>query len=94
MVQIGRKITKPVAYRDDGSPKPLYKQFHRNTIQRDLIDLGYYVDVDSRETVYEGYHVTKDNYPEGELPNPSGDLDQLRNDLMEFGYCLVENALS
>ncbi len=94
MVQIGKKINRRVGYVDDGKPKPLYTRYHRRPVQRDPIDQGYYVDVETNEPVLPGYHRTQGNYAPGELPEPSADLDQLRADLETFGYCLVANALS
>ena len=94
MVQIGRKITHQVGYTDDGSPKPLYTRYHKNTIQRDLIDEGYYFDLENFEAVRPGYHQTADNYQAAELPQTSSDLETLRRDLEKFGYCLVKDALA
>jgi ectoine hydroxylase-related dioxygenase (phytanoyl-CoA dioxygenase family) len=94
MVQIGRKITHKVGYIDDGKPKPLYTRYHRNTIQRDLIDQGYYVDVETGEPVKPDYYITKGNYSAADLPTPSTDIEQLRADMEEFGYCVVRDALS
>ncbi len=94
MVQISKKITRRLGYVDDGSPKPLYIRFHRNTFQRDLIDLGYYVDVDTHQTVLADYDRTEGNYPPDELPRPTDDVETLREDLEVHGYCLVADALS
>lgn len=94
MVQIGKKIKRRVGYVDDGQPKPLYTRYHRDTVQRDLIDQGYYVDVETSEPVREGYHLTEGNYAPGELPEASDDIDQLRHSLETFGYCVVADALS
>lgn len=94
MVQIGKRIKQKVGYVDDGKPKPLYTRYHRDTIQRDLIDQGYYVDVETSEPVREGYHRTEGNYRAGELPEPRSDIEELRHDLATYGYCIVANALS
>lgn len=94
MVQINKKIGKRVGYVDDGSPKPLYTRHHRNTVQRDLIDQGYYVDVETHAPVLEGYDRTDGNYAPGELPALTADIDTLRSDLETFGYCLVAEALT
>ena len=40
------------------------------------------------------YHLTEGHYSPGELPEPTDDLEQLRNDMLEFGFCLVKDALS
>ena len=40
------------------------------------------------------YHETEGNYDPAELPQPTADLDQLRHDMAEFGYCLVKEALN
>ena len=94
MVQINKKITRPVRYVDDGRPQPLYTRFHKNTFQRDLIDLGYYVDVETHAPVKHDYHLTDRHYGADELPQPQTEVEQLRADLEEFGYCLVADALS
>ena len=94
MVQIASKINRKLGYVDDGSPQPLYSRFHRNTFQRDLIDLGYYVDVESHEPVLAGYDWTEGNYAPDALPQPSDDIDTLRADLLTHGYCLVAEALN
>lgn len=94
MVQINKKITRKLGYVDDGSPQPLYARFHRNTFQRDLIDLGYYVDVETNSPVNGDYDRTEGSYPPGELPQPTDDIDTLRTDLEHYGYCLVADALS
>ena len=80
-------------YVDDGAPKPLYTAFHRNTHQRDLIDLGLSVDPKTHMPATD-YHVTDGNYDPAELPQPTRDLATMRTDLAEFGYCLVADALS
>ncbi|MEM7018151.1 MAG: phytanoyl-CoA dioxygenase family protein [Pseudomonadota bacterium] len=94
MVQINTKITRKVGYVEDGKPRPLYTRYHRNTVQRDLIDQGYYVDVETHQPVKADYHVTAGNYAPGELPQPNTDPDQLRADLEAFGFCLIADALS
>ena len=94
MVQIGKKINRRVGYVDDGKPRPLYTRYHRDTVQRDLIDQGYYVDIETSEPVLPGYHRTRGNYATGELPEPTDDIEQLRSDLETFGFCLVADALT
>lgn len=93
MVMVG-KIHGKVGFVDDGKPRPLYTRYHRDTFQRDLIDLGYYVDVDTQQPVKPGYDETEGNYPADELPTPTTDIEQLRADLTEFGYAMVKEALT
>ncbi len=94
MVQISKKITRKVGFVDDGRPLPLYTRYHRDTVQRDLIDRGYYVDAETGNAVRGDYHRTSGNYSADELPRATADLEKLREDLLEFGYCLVKDALS
>lgn len=94
MVQINKKITHRVGFVDDGKPRPLYTKYHKNTIQRDLIDQGYYVDVETNQPVKAGYATTLEHYSPDELPIPTSDIECLRADLSTFGYCLVADALT
>ena len=94
MVQINKKITHRVGFVDDGKPRPLYTKYHKNTIQRDLIDQGYYVDVETNQPVKAGYDTTLEHYSPDELPIPTSDIECLRADLSTFGYCLVADALT
>ncbi len=94
MVQIGKKITRRVGYVEDGKPRPLYTRYHKNTVQRDLIDQGLYVDVETNTPVRAGYEQTIGNYAPDALPKPQADIEGLRADLLAFGYCLVDQALS
>ena len=62
MVQINQKITRKVGFVDDGRDYPLYTRYHRNTVQRDLVDHGYYVDVEENAPQKVGYDTTEGNY--------------------------------
>lgn len=94
MVQINQKITRKVGFVDDGRDYPLYTRYHRNTVQRDLVDQGYYVEVEGNTPKRDGYDTTEGNYVPGDLPVPESDIERLRDDLTTFGYCLVADALS
>ena len=94
MVQINQKITRKVGFVDDGRDYPLYTRYHRNTVQRDLVDHGYYVDVEENAPQKVGYDTTEGNYNPSELPVPESDIDRARADLVTHGYCLIAEALS
>ena len=94
MVQINQKLTRKVGFVDDGRDYPLYTRYHRNTVQRDLVDHGYYVDVEENAPQKAGYDTTEGNYIPSELPVPESDIDRARADLVRHGYCLIAEALS
>ena len=73
----------------------LHSKYHRNTIQRDLLDQGLYVASDTGKPVWP-YHDTSSNrhWLDKDMPQPSADLHQLRADLVDHGFCIVKDALS
>jgi hypothetical protein len=73
--------------------RDLYTRYHRNTIQRDLLDQQLYVASDTGAPASD-YWRTDGHWDAAELPQPTDDPSQLRADLVDWGYCLVSDALS
>ncbi|MEM7079199.1 MAG: phytanoyl-CoA dioxygenase family protein [Pseudomonadota bacterium] len=94
MVVVNQKIRKKVGFVDDGRDYPLYTRYHRNTVQRDLIDQGYFVDVETNAVVKPGYDETATHYAAEDLPKPVEHIEAARADLEKFGYCLIADALT
>ena len=78
----------------DSIKKDLYTRWHKNTVQRDLMDQGLYVATDTGQPVADYGSPDPSAWAGVELPRPTDDATQLRADLAEWGYCLVAEALS
>lgn len=74
--------------------RDLYSRWHRNTIQRDLMDQGLFVASDTGQPATQYADTDPSAWDGADLPGPTDDAGQLRADMADWGYCLVKEAVS